>query len=195
MIFSSGLGIDITDSTARIARVSYFGRVIETKEWKLPAGLVVDDLVVDPKGLQAFLITSYGNEHRRLRRIPTSITIPESRVFDASTQEGIPLSVSLQKQIPLSLSQMMVAKEVSSSRIQAVEKSVYGAFVSMIDPDHMNLRAVVSRIVAHEQFVLYFKQKEADNRFIAAIGAAFLAAHPWRFRHSFNFFSYEPEKH
>src|SRR3989339_879024 len=178
MIFSSGLGIDITDSTARIARVSYFGRVIETKEWKLPAGLVVDDMVADPKGLQAFLITSYGNEHRRLRRIPTSITIPESRVFDASTQEGIPLSVSLQKQIPLSLSQMMVAKEVASSKVQVVEKSVYGAFVSAI--------------VAHEQFVLYFKQKEANNRFNAAIGAAFLAAHSWRFRHQFNFLSYEP---
>jgi len=89
----------------------------------------------------------------------------------------------------------MVAKEVASSRIQVVERPVYEAFVSAIDPDHMDVRVVVSRVIALEQFVLYFKQKEADNRFNSAIGAAFLATHPWRFRHSFNFISYESKRH
>ncbi|MBI4256959.1 hypothetical protein HY626_02810 [Candidatus Uhrbacteria bacterium] len=194
MIFSSGLGIDVTDSYVRLARVSFFGRVIETKEWKLPDGLVVDDLVVAPKGFQAFIITSYIDEHKRFRRLPTAMTIPESRVFDASTQEGVPLNISLQKQIPFPLSEMMVAKEVGSSRVQVVEKSAYESFVSAIDSGHMNLRFVVSRIVAFEQFVLYFKQKETNNQFEAAIGAAFLAAHPWRFRHLFHFFTYESKR-
>ncbi|MEK7620705.1 MAG: hypothetical protein AAB413_05745 [Patescibacteria group bacterium] len=189
MLFSSGLGIDISDSSIRLARVSYVGSVLETKQIELPAGLVVDDTVVDPAGVKKVLDDQYFSTHKSWHRLPAVLIIPDSRVFDVTMGAEKFTDLELQRQIPIPVREAVVSKLIGSSEVQAVDKTVLESFLKTVESTSVLLRGAEQRATSVGRFMVNFKDKHQDTQFQAAIGAAQRAAHPWRYKHSTNFLS------
>lgn len=84
-MFRTGVGIDISDEHVRMAIVNRRGIPKGVYEVELPKGFIVDDAVANSGGLlkqlQSFM-SQAGMDGRK--KHPTTLLVPESRVFTAS---------------------------------------------------------------------------------------------------------------
>ncbi len=153
-----GLGIDISNHHVRIARVSFFGRVRNLIEIKLPEGLVVDEKVMKPEEVKKMIDDRLKKEGMRVGVNRTTLLIPESRVFASSLllssqrpreEAGIEAKDRAQLEIPIPFDEALVAvaqgKRTGSevrTTVYAIERRVADGLRSVCDPKQCQLVAM-----------------------------------------------------
>ncbi len=157
-IFPIGIGIDLSDTHVRVAKVSYFGRVLESEEKELPIGLVVDDKVMEPEKLNFFLKKTFFDKKQSFRS-RVAILIPESRVFrctlrlpkekkNVSKQTMLSL---VQRDIPFPFSQMHVLidfsleKDNALVKVEAVERELIENLTVSVPQENNRLIIIEAR--------------------------------------------------
>ncbi|MBI2473229.1 pilus assembly protein PilM [Candidatus Uhrbacteria bacterium] len=157
-IFPIGIGIDLSDTYVHVAKVSYFGRIIEVQEREIPSGWVVDEKVVESEKLKFFLQKNCFSQEQILRS-RVAILIPESRMFRCSLRlpkdKKKPLRSAVvdlaQREIPFPLSSADVLMNFSQQKnemfadVEAVEGEVIKNLVAAVPQEHNHLKVVEPR--------------------------------------------------
>src|SRR3989338_2326671 len=153
--FPIGIGIDLSDTHVYVAKVSYFGRVLDVQEKEIPSGFVVDDQVIEPEKLNLFLKENFFSQTRSLRSRLT-ILIPESRIFRCSfplpTEKNIVVRNTVlslaQQEIPLLLSSIDVLMNFSLeengtfANVETVERLLVHNLIGCVPQEHNRLMVI-----------------------------------------------------
>lgn len=139
-ILSTGIGIDISDHHVRIAWLGRRGGLKGLYELELEHGLIEDDQVIKKDKMSAQIIALIGKTEIVDEKEPTTILIPESRVFSKALsfprtkdEESLILQAKTRAQqeipIPFSIADVQIEyakknKETSDLTIFAVQKEI-----------------------------------------------------------------------
>lgn len=157
--FSIGIGIDISETHVRVARVSYFGRVLELWETEIPTGLVRDDKIIDTEVLHVLLRKNDFFRKQTFLHEHVGIVIPDSRVFHASVsvekqqKDAMEDQARLlaQREIPLPFpsAYVLTAFSINQQKIQAdveaVERETIDNLIATISHNHVQLVVIEAR--------------------------------------------------
>jgi Tfp pilus assembly PilM family ATPase len=174
------IGIDLSDTQVYVAKVSYFGRILELQERKMPLGLVADDKVKEPEQLNVFLRKHFFSEQRSLRS-RVAILIPESRIFrsflsfpkEKKILDKDRILSLAQKDIPFLLSSASVTmgfssdKETTQVAVEAAEREVIENLKASVPQEQAHLTV----IEAHSYALLHLMRTQGflPNGFVGFI--------------------------
>jgi hypothetical protein len=188
-LFSSGIGVDISDHHIRLAWVSHTGTPKGLYELSLTPGLIVDDKIVKPKHLKKEMVALFAKSQLDQLTIPKVILLPESRLFSTSFQlsrevKGEDLTLTAkkigQRSIPIPFNQTFVDVAQGATigdqirtGVFAVQKSILEPLIDIFSHEQRPLVAVEGNNLAvfrlYQQFYNGPKQRLAENDLVMIV--------------------------
>ena len=186
MFFSNGLGIDVSDNHIRVAKLSHDGSVSVLKESPLPAGIIIDDLIVKEELFQSHLL-GFISKDQELAGSDVRVTalVPDSRVFigtfwlPASAKEATRQSEALrrgQTVIPVPFKSARVDVEFGgvideqlATAVFASETRVISRIESGIGALKMPLAAIEMDAAATHRLIVDARRNPDEKEAIATI--------------------------
>lgn len=194
ILHSTCIGIDLSDHHLRIARLGWGRSSMRLEEIELPEGFVVDEKIVQPVELKAFVQKELKRREFTDSKRRACVLVPESRVFSHSLL--LPLTTRYaerqarardlaQREIPIPFTRAQIAysegaKEAGQVRgtMYAVEKDVFEPLISTFG-DSLHLIAMEANSKALLRVLQRFGKQHIHTLIPESLIAMVDIGHSW----------------